>query len=108
MKERKRWTAEEDKILVQAIKANPQNKEEAFRKVAKKTNRSSASCSQRWYSILSNPYHKKYVGCAFTLVSSRKKSINRTTYVDSKDNIHKPEKLKSGLWNKIKQLLNLK
>ena len=31
MKERKRWTTEEDKILVQAIKANPQNKERNYR-----------------------------------------------------------------------------
>lgn len=109
MKERPRWTTEEDKILVQAIKANPQNKEEAFKKAAKKLNRTKAACSNRWYQTLSNPYNKKYVGCAFTLIGHRNRLNNRTQYIPTKDNqLYKPEKVKTSLWSKIKELLNLK
>ena len=39
---RTRWTKEEDEILVQAIKANPHNKAQAFKIAAEKVNHSEA------------------------------------------------------------------
>lgn len=105
MTKRTRWTVEEDKILVQAIKANPHNKTKAFKEVSLKTNRSIPSVSSRWYQHLSNPESKHYVGCMFTMIGIASRLDNRTV---NRDNTHiTPMKNKRGLWAKIKALLGL-
>lgn len=105
MVKRNRWTAEEDEILVQAIKANPNNKREAFRIASQEVEHNEKSCAARWYKVLSNPYHKKYVGCMFTMVGVSSKYNNRTVYrSDSK--IH-PTRIRRNLWDTIKKLLGI-
>ena len=103
--QRNKWTKEEDEILVQAIKANPHNKVQAFREVATKVNHSEKSCSQRWYKALSNPESEHYAGCMFTMVGVSSKLDNRTI---NRENVHiTPTKTKKGLWAKVKALLGL-
>lgn len=105
MAKRNKWTIEEDEILVQAIKANPHNKLQAFREAAEKVNHNYRCCSNRWYHVLSNPEHKKYVGCVFTMIGVASKLDNRTI---NRDKVHiTPTKTKKGLWAKIKALLGL-
>lgn len=105
MAKRTKWTDEEDAILVQAVKANPHNKSQAFREAAEKVNHSYKCCSNRWYQILSNPEHKKYVGCMFTMIGISSKLDNRTV---NRDKVHiTPTKTKRGLWTKVKALLGL-
>lgn len=103
---RTRWTKEEDKILVKAVKANPHNKAQAFRYAATKLeNRDAKSCSNRWYMQLSNPESKHYVGCMFTMIGHATKMDNRTI---NRKYVHiTPEPIKEGLWSKIKKLLGL-
>lgn len=103
MAERKKWTKEEDDILVQAIKANPHNKSEAFRIASKKMERNVTSCSNRWYSCLSNPESKSYVGCMFTLIGHSSRLDNRTM---ATNNVQ-PIKTNKSLWGKIRNLLGL-
>lgn len=105
MTTRKKWTDEEDKILVQAIKANPHNKQQVFREIAEKTGHTVTSCSSRWYTILSNPKSDKYVGCIFTMVGVKSNLNNRT--ICTEDTHIAPAKNKAGLWTKIKALLGL-
>ena len=105
MAERTKWTKEEDEILVQAIKANPHNKTQAFKAAASKVNHSEASCASRWYVRLSNPNNKNYVGCMFTMVGAASKLDNRTI---NREGVHiTPTKTKKGLWAKVKALLGL-
>lgn len=100
-----KWTKEEDEILVQAVKANPHNKTAAFKEAAEKVGHNANSCSTRWYRVLSNPEHKKYVGCMFTMIGVQSKLDNRTI---NRENVHiTPTKTKRGLWTKIKALLGL-
>lgn len=106
MTKRVRWTSEEDKILVQAIKANPHNKAEAFRIADKKLGRGFTNCENRWYKHLSNPYSKHYVGCLFTLVGTKSKLDNRTSSTN-KSRVT-PVEIKKGIWSKIKALLGIK
>lgn len=81
-----KWTEEEDRILVQAVKANPHNKAQAFKEVAKKVNHSFNSCSSRWYRI--SEYEKKNL--------SIKEEVTITNCCA------KP--IKRSLWSKIKHL----
>lgn len=105
MAKRTKWTVEEDEILVRAIKANPHNKAKAFREVSEKVGRSDKCCSNRWYQVLSNPKHKSYVGCMFTMVGVSSRLDNRTV---NREKVHiTPTKTKRGLWAKIKDLLGL-
>lgn len=105
MKQYKRWTKEEDEILVQALKANPHNKAKVFKLVATKINRTVGAISYRWYNYLSNPYSKHYVGCMFTMLGHTSKMDNRTISREPYHTIPKP--IKKGIWNKIKKLLKL-
>lgn len=100
-----RWTEEEDKVLVQAIQASPHNKAQAFRTVANKLGISDKSCSNRWYTVLSNPENKHYVGCMFTMIGVHSKLDNRTI---NRENVHiAPTKSTKTIWSKIKKLLGL-
>lgn len=105
MANNRRWTEEEDKILVQLIKEHPHNKLQAFREVAIQLNRSETSCLNRWYKALSNPEHPKYVGCAFTMLSRKTKFDNRTQYTEH--NITSPEPMQESLWRRIGRFLRL-
>lgn len=102
---RTKWTKEEDKILVQAVKANLHNKSKAFRAASKKVSHNEVSCSCRWYSQLSNPESKHYVGCMFTMIGVTSRLDNRTV---NREKAHiTPKKVKKSLWAKVKTLLGL-
>lgn len=101
----RRWTAEEDKVLVQLIKEHPHNKKEAFRRASIRLDRPITGCSKRWYYVLSNPEHPKYVGCAFTMLSRKTKFDNRTQYTEH--NVTAPEPMQKSLWDRIKRFLRL-
>ena len=45
MAKNKRWTAQEDTIVVSAVKDSPTNLKAAFRAAGKKTGRSEGACS---------------------------------------------------------------
>lgn len=49
MKPYRRWTIEEDEILVQTVTANPHNLKRCFLSVALKTGRTEKGVSHRWY-----------------------------------------------------------
>ena len=101
----KRWTKEEDEILVQAIKAKPHNKAEVFRSLTGKLGRTESAIAYRWYYYLSNPESKYYVGCMFTMIGHATKMDNRTI---NREHVYIiPEPMKKGLWSKIKNLLGL-
>lgn len=105
MKPRHKWTEEEDKVLVQAIKANPQNRAQAFRETAKTLNVDPISCQNRWYNALSNPESKNYVGCCFTMLGVASTTCNRTFLRENARTT--TTKIKETLWFKIKELLKL-
>lgn len=101
-----KWTKEEDNILVQAVKANPHNKAQAFRQASKEIHRSFGACCQRWYSVLGNPENKKYVGTCFTMLGEASSLCNRSIH---RYGVHViPMRHKKSIWETIKNLLNLK
>ena len=73
MAKNKRWTAQEDTIVVSAVKDSPTNLKAAFRAAGKKIGRSEGACSNRWYTVLS----KDKANACFVTVSSKHQSLNR-------------------------------
>ena len=102
MANNKKWTKEEEKILVQAIQANPHNISEALRTASAIINRSFNACQFHWYAVLSPKNKPNKIGISFvsigpnTIYKNRKNSGTSTV---------QPEK--STIWSRIKKLLKL-
>ena len=102
MANNKKWTKEEEKILVQAIQANPHNISEALRTASNTINRSFQACQFHWYAVLSPKNKPNKIGISFvsigpnTIYKNRKNSGTSTV---------QPEK--STIWSRIKKLLKL-
>lgn len=102
----KRYSPEEDKLIVEAIKKNPYNLQACFRKVSKKINRAPKSIQRRWYFVLNNPEHPEYVGTAFTLLG-RAMELKNGKIVSVNTVRRTPEKIAQRIWKTIKKLLKL-
>ena len=97
-----KWTDEENKILVQAITANPHNLSEAIREASKNLNRTTKACKQHWYSALSPKNNPTKVGISFISIGSESIYKNRK---NSGNALSEPEK--NTLWSRIKKFLGL-
>lgn len=97
MSKKKKWTSEEDQILVQAIKANPHNLSLCFRKVAETLDRTVVGVHYRWYYVL-----KKSSKCFITLSETKKLENGKVILPNMYDYSTKTSKT---LWQKIKALL---
>lgn len=95
----KKWTKEEEDILVQAIKANPYNIKQACLKASKQLNRSHTACCIHWYNKLSV---KNKTSVSFMTISPNSIYINRKNTTNT---IVKP--VKTTLWDKIKKFFKL-
>lgn len=94
---KKRWTDEENNILVQAITANPHNIKEAFRYAATKlAGRTLKACEVHWYKVIAPANNPTKLGPK-TIYKNRKNSGSSTV---------QPEK--NTLWARIKKLIGLK
>lgn len=98
MTTRKRWTKEEETILVQAIQANPLNIKEACRQVSSKINRTAGACLYHWYYVLTSADNN--AGANFLIVGTKGIVRNRK----NKGTI---EKKRISIWHRIKKFLNI-
>ena len=71
MRTYKRWTKEEELVILSNVKENPENLLKAFAITAKELNRSEASIRLRWYKHLKNSYSP-----VFMVYSNKKAIIN--------------------------------
>ncbi len=71
MRTYKRWTKEEDLVILNSVKENPENLVKAFAITAKKLNRSVTSIRMRWYKHLKDSYSP-----IFMVYSNKKAIIN--------------------------------
>ena len=101
---KRRWTDEENNILVQAITANPHNIKEACKYGATKLEGGTPkACKLHWYQAIAPANNPTKLGVSFlavgpkTIYRNRKNSGNSTV---------KPEK--NTLWARIKKLIGLK
>nr|DAG89264.1 MAG TPA: MYB PROTO-ONCOGENE PROTEIN, TRANSCRIPTION REGULATION, MYB, C-MYB.58A [Crassvirales sp.] len=101
---KKRWTKEEEEILVQAITANPHNITEACRYASTQLEgRTHSACVFHWYKALAPAKNPTKVGITFIAVGPKTVYKNRK---NSGNAFVKPER--STLWTKIKKFIGLK
>lgn len=104
MAARKRWTKEEEEILVQAITANPHNIAEACRYASTQLDgRTPSACIFHWYEVLAPAKNPTKVGITFMAVGPKTVYKNRK---NSGNTSVKPER--NTLWTKIKKFIGLK
>lgn len=108
----RRWTKEEEDILVKTVQENPHNLTQCFKEVSAKIERSESGVLHHWYAVLSNPKSKKYVGTTFLMLSRKEMLKDRKIFKVSATgycpNIEPIKQKKLTLWEKIKNLLNIK
>ena len=103
---KRKWTTEEDEILVQIVKDNFDNLVKGFNEASIKLNRTVYAVQTRWYQTLSNPESKHYVGSTcFIGFGEKKRYANRKVYVQGHSK-QGPEKSNPSLWNKILKFLS--
>lgn len=104
---KRKWTKEEEDILVQAVQANPHNLSQCFRELSKKIDRSESGIMYHWYKVLGNPKHPKHVDTKFITIGRNSSYSNRKNWITAAGYtpIVKPKKQKVTLWSKIKLLL---
>lgn len=102
MANKKRWTKEEEEILVKAIQANPHNIVEALKTASATINRSFNACRFHWYEVLSPKNNPTKIGVSFVSIGPNTIYKNRK---NSGGSMVQPEK--STLWSRIKRLLKL-
>lgn len=90
---RKRWTQQEERVLLNQVSRSPQNLQKAFEVAAEILGRTRAACEFRWYYILKHRENS----VAFTLVSNKIATKNSKVGGVTK-------KIKKSLWDKIKEL----
>ena len=101
---KKRWTDEENNILVQAIIANPHNIREACRHAATKLEgRTPRACIRHWYKVIAPANNLTKLGVSFLAVGPKTIYKNRK---NSGSSTVQPEK--NTLWTKIKKFIGLK
>lgn len=88
----RRWTAEEDSILLAEVSKSPQNLRKAFEATGELVNRTPEACSFRWYSSV-----RHNTSIAFTLVGANGASKNSKLGGTTK-------KVNKTLWERIKAL----
>nr|DAX67888.1 MAG TPA: MYB PROTO-ONCOGENE PROTEIN, TRANSCRIPTION REGULATION, MYB, C-MYB.58A [Crassvirales sp.] len=101
MTTRRRFTKEEDRLILSTVAKNPHNLSECFREVATKINRSPKCIANRWYHYLSKKDSNDKTNTIFVTVGKKSVNYNRKTAME---NTQQPEKQRSGIWKTIFKL----
>lgn len=98
----KKWTKEEEELLVKTVKANFHNLSKAFREVANQIGRSEYAVTLHWYR------KTRLSATCFVAVSQESKIPNGKNYVPECGHTKTPNTSTKSLWERIKKLLKLK
>ena len=101
MTTKRRFTKEEDSLILSTVAKNPHNLSECFREVAIKINRGPKSIASRWYHYLSKKDSNDKTNTIFVTVGKKSVNYNRKTAME---NTQQPEKQRSGIWKTIFKL----
>lgn len=87
MANKKRWTIEEERVLIDQITRNANNITEAFRRTSRLIDRTEAACVYHWYQVISK---RENPSVCFVTVSQKTKNVNRKNVTsNTSDNTEK-------------------
>lgn len=101
MTTKRRFTKEEDSLILSTVAENPHNLSKCFREIAIKINRDPKSIENRWYHYLSKKDSNDKTNTIFVTVGKKSVNYNRKTAME---NTQQPEKQRSGIWKTIFKL----
>ena len=94
MTSKRRWTNEEEQVLIDQVRINPSNLSRAFRNASNITGRSPHSCEQRWYGKV------RYSEAVFMTIGANAMSVNSK-------NSDNTQPVSVPIWRRILNLLGL-
>lgn len=94
MSQKRRWTNEEEQVLISQVRKSPNNLAKAFRATSEITGRSTHSIGQRWYSKV------RYSETVFMTIGAKNMSVNSKNSANS-------QPVKLPIWRRILKLLGL-
>ena len=94
MNQRRRWTNEEEQVLIDQVRINPSNLSRAFRNASNITGRSPHSCEQRWYGKV------RHSETVFMTIGANNMSVNSK-------NSDNTQPVSVPIWRRILRLLGL-
>ena len=94
MNQRRRWTNEEEQVLLSQVRQNPGNLSRAFRNTSNITGRSTHSCEQRWYGKV------RHSETVFMTIGTNAMSVNSK-------NSDNTQPVSVPIWRRILRLLGL-
>lgn len=85
---KKRWTDDEEQVVISKVKANPNNLSKAFREASLEINRSAHNIKLHWYTKQrKRPALKDRCGNCFMTYGGKSLNINRkNVYTNTSDN----------------------
>lgn len=103
MKNRHIYTEEDDKFILEAVKASPTNLTDAFKKVARKLKITPRAVNLHYYRALQKQPKDNKI---FLTVSEKRASKNyKVTRKGPKATKYQPEKCKKSKWKRILAIL---
>ena len=98
MRTYKRWTNDEEQVVINQVKANPQNLTKAFFLASEIIHRSPNSIALRWYLELKEKSGIVFMTCSGKKTIANRKSVRENTTCEE-------TKVTKSIWNKIIKLL---
>lgn len=99
---RRKWTEEEDRVLLSKIQENPGNLKQAFSETAEELGRNPQGVTSRWYKKLAPKNLSNRVNTAFMTYSAAKINCNRkNSYAGTQQPVH----VRRSKWRRILDII---
>lgn len=99
-KKNRKWTTEEERVLVDQVQRNANNLKEAFRKTARFIDRTEGACQYHWYAVM---LKREETSLCFVTIGHKTKNINRKNVAsNTSDNT---EKTSASWWKRFLSFL---
>lgn len=96
----RRYTEEEDRVIISEIAETPYNLEDAFRRASTQINRTPSAISMHWYQTL-----RRRNNCIFMTISGKKCTVNGNNVVILENS--NTTNTGNSIWSRIKRFLGL-
>jgi hypothetical protein len=102
----KRWTSEEDNIIIKCIEEDPSNIVRATRRASLELGRSSGSVRNRWYTVIAPPNRNVRDNTVFVTIGNTQFNPNRKVHTNNRCNCkQQPIPKRRSMWHMVKNLL---